>query len=134
MPLKIARTFSSLVILMRVNYRTISKCKCGAAVENWDIAGYPRILLDRSPPVILCFLKAWRVKRQIMFLQFFRQVALCHISVNGGSINLRAIENCICGLRCIERKMRSILQTVWHWNINQVNLLFSTESAEPLPP
>jgi hypothetical protein len=31
---------------------------------------------------------------------------------NNWSINLRAIENCICGLRSIERKMRSILRTV----------------------
>jgi hypothetical protein len=28
------------------------------------------------------------------------------------SFNLRAIESCICGLRSIERKMRSILRTV----------------------
>jgi hypothetical protein len=33
---------------------------------------------------------------------------------NNWSLNLRAIENCICGLRCIEHKMRSILQTVQH--------------------
>jgi hypothetical protein len=32
---------------------------------------------------------------------------------NSLSLNLRAIENCICGLRSIGRKMRSILQTVW---------------------
>ncbi len=31
---------------------------------------------------------------------------------NSWSLNLRAIESCICGLRSIERKMRSILQTV----------------------
>ncbi len=28
-------------------------------------------------------------------------------------LNLRAIENCICGLRSIERNMRFILRTVW---------------------
>jgi hypothetical protein len=32
---------------------------------------------------------------------------------NRQSGNLRAIENCICGLRSIERNMRSILRTVW---------------------
>ncbi len=31
---------------------------------------------------------------------------------NSWSLNLRAIENCICGLRSIGRKMRSILRTV----------------------
>ncbi len=31
---------------------------------------------------------------------------------NSWSLNLRAIESCICGLRPIERKMRSILRTV----------------------
>jgi hypothetical protein len=31
---------------------------------------------------------------------------------NSLSLNLRAIENCICGLRSIGRKMRSILRTV----------------------
>ncbi len=31
---------------------------------------------------------------------------------NSWSINLRAIENCICGLRSIERNMRCILRTV----------------------
>ncbi len=32
---------------------------------------------------------------------------------NSWSLNLRATESCICGLRPIERKMRSILQTVY---------------------
>ena len=32
---------------------------------------------------------------------------------NSLSLNLRALENCICGLRSIGRKMRSILRTVW---------------------
>ncbi len=34
------------------------------------------------------------------------------ISSNRRSVNLRALENWICGLRCIERDMRSILRTV----------------------
>jgi hypothetical protein len=32
---------------------------------------------------------------------------------NSCSLNLRAIENCICGLRSIGHNMRSILRTVW---------------------
>ncbi len=34
---------------------------------------------------------------------------------NSWSLNLRAIENCICGLRSIERNMRFILRTVWQF-------------------
>jgi len=31
---------------------------------------------------------------------------------NGQSVDLQAMENCICSLRCIERNIRSILQTM----------------------
>jgi hypothetical protein len=34
------------------------------------------------------------------------------ISAERQSVNLPPIENCICGLRCIERKIRSIFKTV----------------------
>jgi hypothetical protein len=48
---------------------------------------------------------AWRVKRKITFLENFTLYLR-----NSRSLNLRAIESCICGLRPIERKMRSILR------------------------
>jgi hypothetical protein len=31
----------------------------------------------------------------------------------GWSVNLRVIESCVCSIRCIERKMGSILRTVY---------------------
>ncbi len=43
---------------------------------------------------------------------------------NSWSLNLRAIESCICGLRPIERKMRSILRTV---HVPGVNLDWFTQ-------
>jgi hypothetical protein len=44
---------------------------------------------------------------------------------NRQSGNLRAIENCICGLRSIERNMRSFLRTVWMLPVNQGNYVFA---------
>ncbi len=38
---------------------------------------------------------------------------------NRQSGNLRAIENCICGLRSIERNMRSFLRTVCSWLLSR---------------
>jgi hypothetical protein len=65
-----------------------------------------RRALDRSPPVLLFFLEAWRVKRKIAFMRFLRG-ALRHICVTPER-KLTPHRDCICGLRCIERKMRSI--------------------------
>jgi hypothetical protein len=40
---------------------------------------------------------------------------------NCRSLNLRAIENCICGLRSIERNMRFILRTVYStWDAGKI--------------
>ncbi len=66
-------------------------------------------MLVRLPPVFVLFslssLSVSSVKLRILenFTLYLR---------NSWSLNLRAIENCICGLRSIGRKMRSILRTV----------------------
>jgi hypothetical protein len=66
-------------------------------------------MLVRFPPVVFSFPSHGvpRVKLRILenFTLYLR---------NSWSLNLRAIESCICGLRPIERKMRSILRTVWN--------------------
>ncbi len=72
-------------------------------------------MLVRLPPVLfsLSSLSVSSVKLRILenFTLYLR---------NSWSLNLRAIENCICGLRSIGRKMRFILRTVycpaiWIW-------------------
>jgi hypothetical protein len=64
-------------------------------------------MLVRLPPVLfsLSSLSVSSVKLRILenFTLNLR---------NSWSLNLRAIENCICGLRSVGRKMRSILRTV----------------------
>ncbi len=79
---------------MYFNYCTIYKCKCGTAIENQarkqQINGASDIRLS------LCAFS-------LGFTSYLR---------NGRSVNFRAIENCICGLCCMERKMRTTLQTV----------------------
>ncbi len=77
-------------------------CIGGAVVECW--AG----LLVRLPPVFfsLSILSVLSVKLSILenFTLYLR---------NTWSLNLRAIESCVCSIRSIERKMRSILRTVY---------------------
>jgi hypothetical protein len=51
---------------------------------------------------------------------------------NSWSLNLRAIENCICGLCSIGRKMRSILRTVYPNNLNRVaSYMYMVERFAP---
>jgi len=59
--------------------------------------------------------RAWNVKLRILecFTLYLR---------NRQSGNLRAIENCICGLRSIERNMRSFLRTVYDEMINMFSV------------
>ncbi len=79
-------------------------CTGGAVVESWAVD--PRDV-GSPPPVLfsLSILSVSSVKLRILenFTLYLR---------NSWSLNLRAIENCICGLRSIGRKMRSILRTV----------------------
>ncbi len=49
------------------------------------------------------------------------------------SVNLRAIERCICSLRCIQRKVRSILRTV-HAYCRVLGCLSLRRSWVPPPP
>jgi hypothetical protein len=64
-------------------------------------------MLVRLPPVLfsLSSLSVSSVKLRILlnFTLYLR---------NTWSLNLRAIESCVCSIRSIERKMRSILRTV----------------------
>jgi hypothetical protein len=49
---------------------------------------------------------------------------------NSWSLNLRSIENCICGLRSIGRKMRSILQTVYRQHLCRRQLIQEQSRSE----
>jgi hypothetical protein len=64
-------------------------------------------MLVRVPPVFFSLPSHGATSVKLRILQNFTLYLR-----NSWSINLRAIENCICGLRSIERKMRSILRTV----------------------
>ncbi len=88
-----------------VKFCTICMCTGGAVVESWATD-----LKDASsPPLVFFSLPSHGAPSVILrilpnFTLYLR---------NSWSINLRAIENCICGLRSIECKMRSILRTVY---------------------
>ncbi len=62
-------------------------------------------LLVHLPPVFFCLPSHGAPSVKLRILQNFTLYLR-----NSWSLNLRAIENCICGLRSIERKMRSILR------------------------
>ncbi len=64
-------------------------------------------LLVRLPPVFFSLPRHSAPSVKLRILQNFTVYLR-----NSWSINLPAIENCICGLHSIERKMRSILRTV----------------------
>ncbi len=79
-------------------------CTDGAVVESWAVD--PRYV-GSLPPVFfrLSSLSVSSVKLRILenFTLYLR---------NTWSLNLRAIESCVCSIRSIELKMRSILRTV----------------------
>jgi hypothetical protein len=64
-------------------------------------------MLVRFPPVFFSLPSHGVSSVKLRFLENFTLYLR-----NSWSLNLRAIESCICGLRPIERKMRSILRTV----------------------
>ncbi len=64
-------------------------------------------LLVRLPPVLFSLPSHGAPSVKLRILQNFTLYLR-----NSCSLNLRAIENCICGLCSIERNMRSILRTV----------------------
>jgi hypothetical protein len=80
-------------------------CTGGAVVESWTID--PRdVGLPPACAFSLSSLSVSSVKLRILenFTLYLR---------NTRSLNLRAIESCVCSIRSIERKMRSILRTVY---------------------
>ncbi len=64
-------------------------------------------MVVRLPPVFFSLLSHGMRSVKLCILENFTLYLR-----NSWSLNLRAIESCICGLRSIERKMRSILRTV----------------------
>ncbi len=77
-------------------------------------------ILVRFPPVFFSLPSHGVPSVKLRFLQNFT----LHLR-NSWSLNLRAIESCICGLRPIERKMRSFLRTVYiNCQINKKYVLY----------
>jgi hypothetical protein len=66
-----------------------------------------------SPPTVFFSLPSHGVPSVKLRILENLTLYLC----NSLSLNLRAIENCICGLRSIGCKMRSILRTVWSLHV-----------------
>jgi hypothetical protein len=77
------------------------------SVAHW----ITRSLLRLACVVYSSLLPAWRIKRKIMFVQFFSTLYVTVYLRYGWSINLWAIENCIFGIRSTERKTRPTLLT-----------------------
>jgi hypothetical protein len=67
--------------------------------------------LDRSPPVLFIIHTTRHGGSNVRLRLCGLRGAIRHICVTPNRY-LRPIENCICGLRCIERKVRSIFQTL----------------------
>ncbi len=64
-------------------------------------------MLVRAQLVLFSFLRHGALNVKLSTLEYFTLYLR-----NRQSGNLRTIENCICGLRSIERNMRSFLRTV----------------------
>jgi hypothetical protein len=81
------------------------------------------MLVRLPPPVSLSSLSVSSVKLRILenFVLYLR---------NTWSLNLRAIESCVCSIRSIERKVRSILRTV-NAIIGSFLLFFHTVLIKP---
>ena len=65
-------------------------------------------MLVRAQLVLFSFLRHGALNVKLRTLEYFTLYLR-----NRQSGNLRTIENCICGLRSIERNMRSFLRTVY---------------------
>jgi hypothetical protein len=65
-------------------------------------------MLVRAQLVLFSFLRHGMLNVKLRTLEYFTLYLR-----NRQSGNLRTIENCICGLRSIERNMRSFLRTVY---------------------
>jgi hypothetical protein len=78
------------------------------SMAQWQSGGLQtQSMLVRTQAVFFGFLRPWHMNVNLRRLECF--TSYLH---NGQSGNLRAIENCICGLRSIERNMRAFLRTV----------------------
>ncbi len=78
------------------------------SMAQWQSGGLQtQSMLVRAQAVFFGFLRPWRMNVNLRRLECFTSYLR-----NGQSGNLRAIENCICGLRSIERNMRAFLRTV----------------------
>jgi hypothetical protein len=64
----------------------------------------------RAQPVLYGFLWPWRVERKITHFGMLYFTLYLHNRQNG---NLRAIVNCVCSIRSVERNMTSFLRTVY---------------------
>jgi hypothetical protein len=78
------------------------------SMAQWQSGGLQtQSMLVRAQAVFFGFLRPLRMNVNLRRLECFTSYLR-----NGQSGNLRAIENCICGLRSIKRNMRTFLQTV----------------------
>jgi hypothetical protein len=77
-------------------------------MAQWQSGGLQtQSMMVRAQAVFFGFLRPWRTNVNLRRLECFTSYLR-----NGQSGNLRAIENCICGLRSMERNMRAFLRTV----------------------